>query len=643
MAQNMLLLLLPLSAVVVVPLLLPLPCSATITTVTATASATAPPPSSPPQSIFSSPTTTTTTTTTTQSIFSSPTTTTTTTREWTWLSGASTGPGEGRNGAQGQPGARCCAHTWTIDGFLYLFGGFGVDSNGTESYLSDLWSYSMHARTWRHVTGPLTGNRGSNVQAGVPAARNYAITWTDTSRKHIYLWSGYGSVRDGDDQGYYLQDMWRFDVSTLAAASSKTASLSTPPKWERIPDAPAELRPAARTWTQFWDGQEGQLWVFSGTARPDDTDHITDGTTRVDRQHHVYRGAGGHSSSSSSSSSSSDSSSSDSSSSDSSSSDSATRVNRHHGLALPNDLWHYDAAKGKWALLANHSSLTGIYTHGANSGARPGAREGGYCTFDARTKRLLLHGGMGIAKNASEFANLQDTWAYDTRSHTWEWVAGPDVTNVAPVFGAIGVFAHTNVPPGEHAGYMWPQVDADGYSYFLGGENGKEPPAMRNDLWAFSPSPPHSTDNKISKISNKNTSSAAAPSSSTSERVVIVANGSDGAGGDGRRRSGDGRDGRDRGRDRGGAWAWMSGAKYTNASAQYGTRGHSSPHNHPGARYAGQAWLAVGQGQVVQGEGGETGGQKKTTANSTTLFLFGGYGYDAGGVRRYLNDLWTWG
>ena len=69
-----------------------------------------------------------------------------TTLEWTWVSGRSTRSQAGAYGTQGTadssniPGARKGAISWIdAQGNLWLFGGYGFDSDGKGGWLNDLW------------------------------------------------------------------------------------------------------------------------------------------------------------------------------------------------------------------------------------------------------------------------------------------------------------------------------------------------------------------------------------------------------------------------------------------------------------------------------------------------------------------------
>jgi hypothetical protein len=87
----------------------------------------------------------------------------TTTSEWAWVSGSTTlgsdctasngmslcgvtGVYEDPTAANNNPGSRVGASAWTDhNGNLWLFGGYGVDSNGNIGVLNDLWEYQLTA------------------------------------------------------------------------------------------------------------------------------------------------------------------------------------------------------------------------------------------------------------------------------------------------------------------------------------------------------------------------------------------------------------------------------------------------------------------------------------------------------------------
>src|SRR6201993_1980783 len=75
--------------------------------------------------------------------------------QWAWMSGANginqsgTYESEGKTLAGDVPGSRQGAVSWTNPaGKLWLFGGAGFDSTGTQGELNDLWVYSPGQWTW---------------------------------------------------------------------------------------------------------------------------------------------------------------------------------------------------------------------------------------------------------------------------------------------------------------------------------------------------------------------------------------------------------------------------------------------------------------------------------------------------------------
>jgi hypothetical protein len=79
------------------------------------------------------------------------------TDEWTWMGGTITAQGiyglPGMPLPQLSPSARTYAVTWTgKDGNLWLFGGGGIDADGGDSALNDLWVYGLSGST---ATSPL--------------------------------------------------------------------------------------------------------------------------------------------------------------------------------------------------------------------------------------------------------------------------------------------------------------------------------------------------------------------------------------------------------------------------------------------------------------------------------------------------------
>jgi len=136
-------------------------------------------------------------------------------KEWTWVTGANVASKQGTYGTQGTaapgnvPGARNGSVSWTdASGNLWLFGGQGYDSAGTDGYLNDLWEYSAGIWTWMGGSNVVSqqgmyGTQGAAAPGNVPGARNGSATWTDSSGN---LWLFGGQNASGD-----FNDLWKYE------------------------------------------------------------------------------------------------------------------------------------------------------------------------------------------------------------------------------------------------------------------------------------------------------------------------------------------------------------------------------------------------------------------------------------------------
>ena len=102
------------------------------------------------------------------------------TNQWAWMGGSSTVNNAGVYGTLGTPaagnipGSRYWASSWTdSSGHLWLFGGSGYDTNGTNGLLKDLWQFNPSTNQWAWMGGSNTyGNSGVYGTLGAPAAGN---------------------------------------------------------------------------------------------------------------------------------------------------------------------------------------------------------------------------------------------------------------------------------------------------------------------------------------------------------------------------------------------------------------------------------------------------------------------------------------
>jgi Galactose oxidase, central domain/Kelch motif len=125
------------------------------------------------------------------------------------------------------PGSRWGATAWTDHaGNLWLFGGWGLDSTGTNGngYLNDLWVYTPNPTagqpgTWVWVKGSSTGGQngvyGDEVRPyrtfvdWTPGGRRGTVSWVDASGE-LWLFGGQGYDSTSTTGNGYLNDMWRY-------------------------------------------------------------------------------------------------------------------------------------------------------------------------------------------------------------------------------------------------------------------------------------------------------------------------------------------------------------------------------------------------------------------------------------------------
>ena len=113
---------------------------------------------------------------------------------WTWMGGSNLIEAAGVYGTLGvesatnQPGARWGAVAFQFySGSLYMFGGYGVDSNGLLlGYLNDLWKFNPANGRWTWISGSNTfgapgvyGTKGVAAAGNVPGARSYTSDGAD--------------------------------------------------------------------------------------------------------------------------------------------------------------------------------------------------------------------------------------------------------------------------------------------------------------------------------------------------------------------------------------------------------------------------------------------------------------------------------
>ena len=187
--------------------------------------------------------------------------------QWTWISGSNlvSQPGvygsQGISGVNNVPGAREYSVSWMDStGSLWIFGGFGMDSTGSSTYLNDLWRYS--GSTWTWMGGSNLGNQPSNYgtkgaasPTNVPGARSFATACTDTAGN---LWLFGGEDKDG-----FHNDLWKYGTEQWSWVSGSNA-VNQKGSYGTQATVLTSNAPGGRSNAICWSDATGNLWMFGG-------------------------------------------------------------------------------------------------------------------------------------------------------------------------------------------------------------------------------------------------------------------------------------------------------------------------------------------------------------------------------------------
>ncbi len=251
----------------------------------------------------------------------------------------------------------------------------------------------------------------------------------------------------------------------------------------------------------------------------------------------------------------------------------------------------------------------------------PGGRAPAASWIDS-SGSLWLFGGYG-RDSGGICSELNDLWKFDGAS--WTWISGSDVIDQPGAYGTKGVADPSNIPGARSGADSWTDSSGSlwlfgGYGWDSAGELG-----VLNDLWKFDGTSWTwiSGSDVIAQPGVYGTQSEADPANIPGAR--------DGAaswidssgnlwlfGGTGRDSAGIQGVLNDLWKFDGTSWTWISGSDVIAQPGVYGTQGEADTANVPGARFDAASW----------------------TDSSGSLWLFGGYGRDSGGISGELNDLW---
>jgi N-acetylneuraminic acid mutarotase len=615
---------------------------------------------------------------------------------WTWLSGPATGNLKGTYGTKGvavpanEPGGRSGAYAWVEpSGLVYLFGGMGLDSAGTQGDLNDLWTFD--GSLWAWVSGSSTANafgvygtKKKTAKANVAGARMQGARWR-TSDGSLWLFGGNGDATTGGSGE--LGDLWRIAPSLDPNAA---------------PPAPSGLMATAGNSAVLlsWTGSMGatsyiinrathsnrEVPVQSGVLK---TVYLDSSLTNGTKVYYTVQaqGPGGTSAAST-----------EVTATPSSLlplSPTLTTVSGNNQVALSwtstgtsyivsrsqidggpytvlassfsgtsyldgtaqNDTRYYyivvamnaagsslasNQASAKptapvaaaWAWMGGATTYHQTAVYGAKGVASstndPGSRTPAASWTDASGNFWLFGGGGYDPSSISGAGALCDLWKFDGTN--WTWVAGPSTFNTSGigVYGTKGVPAAANNPGGRSGSASW--IDASGNLWLFGGSgyDGNGSSGELNDLWKWNGSQwTWIAGSNLAVQSGVYGTMGIPAAGNTPGARQYSAYARDGAGNFwlfGGETSSQNRYWNDLWKFDGTNWTWVSGSNTPGQAGVWGTKGTASPSNVVNARSGSSAWVDA-PGRII---------------------LFGGYGPQPG-VQGWFNDvwrfdgaLWTW-
>jgi hypothetical protein len=353
------------------------------------------------------------------------------TKEWTWVSGSSTGNAVGVYGTLGvsaatnvPPGLQGAVGWIDTAGNFWLFGG--------DQFENALWEFNPTNKEWTWMSGSSTaGAKGIYGTLGVPSTGNVpggrwgSVGWTDGSG-NFWLFGGEGF--DSSETGGLLNDLWEFSPTTKTwtwvSGSSNANAVGV---YGTLGVPSTGNVPGGRWGSVGWIDRSGNLWLFGGS------DNLF--------------------------------------------------------LSDLNDLWEFNPTAKTWTWVSGsstHGVIAGVYgTQGVAAGTNvPGSRCEAVSWTDS-SGNLWLFGGQGYDSTGQVNGDLNDLWKFSPTSKEWTWIGGSSTLGSQEgqpgVYGTLGVPAATNMPGGRDSAVGW--TDSSGNFWLFGGESAES----FNDLWHYQP------------------------------------------------------------------------------------------------------------------------------------------------------------
>ena len=350
--------------------------------------------------------------------------------EWAWMGGSTAYNQPGTYGNSGVPaannipGARMSAARWVDkQGNFWLFGGVGLDSNGNEGQLNDLWEFNNNQWTWIGGSDFVDhagsyGASGAAATGNFPGARGDALTWVDL-QGNFWLFGGFGF--DSTGTRGYLNDLWKYSGGQWTWMSG-SQTVNQPGSYGIMGTPSPNNVPGGRYYSSAWLGNDGSFWLYGGAGF-----------------------------------------------------DSAGQV------GYMSDLWKYSG--GTWTWIAGPTLWGQDAVYGAQgvaaAGNTPGDRHGEVTWTDA-TGTLWLFGGL----NPNSGAFLDDVWKYSNGLWTWETGSSGEQQGV---YGTQGVPAPGNIPGGRFSPVAWQDISGNVWVFGgFGLDSTGQTLNYLSDLWRYS-------------------------------------------------------------------------------------------------------------------------------------------------------------
>ncbi|MGD0553158.1 MAG: hypothetical protein ABSB25_10990 [Sedimentisphaerales bacterium] len=332
------------------------------------------------------------------------------------------------------PGARSNGVSWTgtgsTSGYLYLFGGYGYDVNGTIGFLNDLWKFNTSSSSWTWVSGSsivnqygVYGTMGVANSSNTPGARGLSATCADNNGTFwLFGGNGYGSSGSSGT----LNDLWKYSGSKWTWVSG-SKSISHKGVYDVQGVADSTNVPGTRYGSVLWMDTKGNLWLYGGVGY-----------------------------------------------------DSKSKS------GYLSDSWKFDVNSSEWTWVSGSNladqHLTGVYGTQGQSAAKnvPGDREA-FASWRDNYGYLWLFGGYGYDIKGTK-GLLNDLWKFN--GSVWEWVSGSNTVSQSGTYGTEGTANSDNTPGARsYSGFC---IDTNGLWLFGGsGYDGSGNDGNLNDLWKF--------------------------------------------------------------------------------------------------------------------------------------------------------------